>query len=122
MNSGKTNLCQVEKIKDRYKVTWNEHLTGLNVYSEKVPVLIDMIANNCKSWEIGIVLTNGYVLWLSPTLLARSNSQDLIECIRHSGNIKDYREILGAVFDNMEDVDTFTKRLEQKYIWHVLKK
>lgn len=121
MKCGRTDLCKVEQIKNRYKVTWNEHITGLDVYSEKLFVLIDMIANDSKSWEIGIVLTNGYVLWLSSTLLATSNSQDLIECIRRSGNVKDHREILGAVFDNMEDVERFADRLEKKYIVHVLK-
>lgn len=121
MRCGRTDLCELEVIAGKYKVTWNKHITGLDVYSEKLFVLVDMIANDSKSWEIGIVLTNGYVLWLSSTLLATSNSQDLMECIRRSGNVKDQREILGAVFDNMEDVETFATRLEKKYIVHVLK-
>ena len=121
MKCGKTNLCELEVIAGKYKVTWNNHITGLDVYSEKLFVLIDMIANDSKSWEIGIVLTNGYVLWLSSTFLATSTSKDLVECIRRSGNVKDPREILGAVFDNMDDVETFTDRLEKKYIVHILK-
>ena len=44
-----------------------------------------------------------------------------MECVRRSGDVKDYREILGAVFDNMDDVETFVDRLEKKYIVHVLK-
>lgn len=122
MKCGKTDLCELEVISNgKYKVTWNKHITGLDVYSEKLYTLVEMIANDSKSWEIGIVLTNGYVLWLSSTLLATSTSQDLMECIRRSGDIKDPREVLGAVFDNMEDVETFVDRLEKKYIVHILK-
>ncbi len=121
MKCGNTNLCELEVIAGKYKVTWNKPIPGLNVYSEKLYVLIDMIANDSKSWEIGIVLSNGYVLWLSSTLLATSTSQDLMELIRRSGDIKDPREVLGAVFDNMEDVETFADRLEKKYIVHILK-
>jgi hypothetical protein len=121
MKCGKTNLCRVEEINGKYQVTWNTHITGLDVYSEKLYTLVQMIANDAKSYEVGIMLSSGYVLWLSYTLLATSNSQDLIECIRRSGNVKDHREILGAVFDNMEDVETFADRLEKKYIVHVLK-
>ncbi len=121
MKCGKTNLCELEIIAGKYKVTWNKHITGLDVYSEKLYTLIEMIANDSKSWEIGIVLTNGYVLWLSSTLLATSTSQDLMEFIRRSSDIKDPREVLGAVFDNMEDVETFADRLEKKYIVHILK-
>ena len=29
--------------------------------------------------------------------------------------------INGVVFDNIEDVETFANRLEQKYIWYILK-
>jgi len=124
MKCGKTDLCKLEVIKDRYKVTWNEHITGLSLYSDKVPVLMNMIANDCKSWEIGVVLTSGYVLWLSSSLLhsVNMNGERIAEFVRHSGQVKDYREILGAIFDNMEDVETFANRLEQKYIWHTLKK
>jgi len=122
MKCGKTDLCELEVIKGKYKVTWNKHITGLDVYSEKLYTLVEMIANDSKSWEVGIVLTNGYVLWLSSTLLATSTSQDLIECIRRSGSVKDHREILGAVFDNMDDVNLFTDRLEKKYIVYLLKK
>ena len=121
MKCGKTDLCEVQQFKDKYQVTWNKRITGLDVYSEKVYTLVEMIANDAKSWEVGIVLTSGYVLWLSSTLLATSTAQDLIECIRRSGNVKDHREIIGAVFDNTNDVDTFVDRLEKKYIVHVLK-
>ena len=62
MKCGKTDLCELEVTKNKFKVTWNKHITGLDVYSEKLFVLIEMIANDAKSWEIGIVLTNGYVL------------------------------------------------------------
>lgn len=123
MKCGKTDLCQVEQIKDRYKVTWNSHITGLRLYSDKVPVLMDMIARNSKSNEIGVVLTNGYVLWLSSALIHSVNMDGnmIAEFVRRSGNVKDYSEILGAVFDNMDDVETFADRLEKKYIIHVLK-
>jgi hypothetical protein len=122
MNSGNANLCDVKQIKGKYSVTWNKHITGLSVYSEKAHILIDMIAKDSKSWDIGIILSTGHVLWLSSTLLATLDLQVILEYIRRCGDIKDPREIEGAVFDNIDDVELFTKRLEQKYIWHVLKK
>lgn len=122
MNSGNANLCDVKQIKDKYSVTWNKHITGLSVYSEKTHVLIDMIAKDSKSYEVGIILSTGYVLWLSFTLLATLDSKTIVEYIVRCGDVKDPREIEGAVFDNMDDVERFTKRLEQKYIWHILKK
>lgn len=123
MKCGKTDLCNVEQIKDKYQVTWNNNITGLRLYSDKVPVLMDMIANGSKSNEIGVVLSTGYVVWLSSALKASVNTDGdrIAEVVRHIGNVKNPSEILGAVFDNMDDVETFVKWLEQKYIVHVLK-
>jgi len=121
MNSGKTDLCEVRQIKDRYSVTWNKHITGLSVYSEKAIILLDMIIRDSKSWEVGIQLSSGYVLWMSCTLLNTLDTALLTEYVQHAGNVKHPDEIVGAVFDNMDDVEIFIKRLEQKYIWHVLK-
>lgn len=123
MKCGKTNLCEVEQIKDKYKVTWSNHITGLRLYSDKVPVLMDMIANGSKSNEIGVLLSNGYVVWLSFALIASVNmdGERITEVVRHIGSVKNPSEILGAVFDNMDDVETFVDRLEKKYIVHILK-
>jgi hypothetical protein len=121
MNSGKTDLCEVRQIKDRYSVTWNKHITGLSVYSEKAIILLDMIIRDSKSWEVGIQLSSGYVLWMSCTLLNTLDTALLTEYVQHAGNVKHPDKIVGAVFDNMDDVEIFIKRLEQKYIWHVLK-
>jgi hypothetical protein len=122
MNSGNVNLCDVKQIKDKYAVTWNKHITGLSVYSEKTRILIDMIAKDSKSNEVGIILSTGNVLWLSFTLLATLDLTTILEYIRRCGDVKDPREIEGAIFDNMDDVERFTKRLEQKYIWYILKR
>ena len=122
MKCGKTSLCDVNvTVKGKYVITWNKHITGLSVYSEKVNILIDMIANDSKSNEVGILLNTGHVLWLSFSLLATLDSQVLAEYIRRCGQVKDYREIEGVIFDNTNDVDTFVDRLEKKYIIHVLK-
>jgi hypothetical protein len=121
MNSGNSNLCDVQQIKNRYSVTWNKHIAGLSLYSDKVVILLDMIIRDSKSWEIGIQLSSGHVLWMSSTLLATLDTMLLTEYVQQVGQVKNHDQITGAVFDNMDDVDTFTKRLEQKYIWHVLK-
>jgi len=121
MKCGSTNLCDVKEINGKYSVTWNKHITGLDVYSEKIFVLFDMIVKDSKSWDVGILLSNGYVLWLSCTLLATLDRATIVDYIRHVGHVQDPKEILGAVFDNMEDVETFANRLEQKYIVHILK-
>lgn len=121
MKCGKTNLCEVVPIKNRYSVTWNKHITGLSVYSDKTTILLDMIIRDSKSWEVGIHLSNGYVLWLSCTLLATLDTGLLVEHLQRTCNVKHPDEITGAVFDNMDDVEIFTKRLEEKYIWHLLK-
>lgn len=121
MKCGKTDLCKIEKIKDRYQVTWNEHITGLNVYHEKLPILLDMIIKDAKSNEIGIVLTAGYVLWTNAMLLSTLNYDTICEYIQRVGSVRDQSEVLGAIFDNVEDVETFVDRLEKKYIWHQLK-
>ena len=121
MNSGNVNLCEVVATKGRYSVTWNKHITGLSVYSDKTTILLDMIIRDSKSWEVGIHLSSGYVLWMSCTLLATLDTDLLAEHLQRACNVKHPDEITGAVFDNMDDVEIFTKRLEQKYIWHVLK-
>ena len=121
MNSGNVSLCEVQKINNRYSVTWNKHVTGLSVYSGKAMVLLDMIIKDSKSWEVGIHLSSGYVLWLSCTLLATLDTALLADYVQRCGKVENENEIVGAVFDNMDDVEIFTKRLEQKYIWHVLK-
>ncbi len=122
MNSGKTNLCNVEQIGKKYSVTWNEHITGLSLYSDKVPILLDMITKDAKSWDVGVVLSNGYVMWLSCTLLATLNTSVLAEYLHKVGRVENADQILGAVFDNMDDVNMFTDRLEKKYIVYLLKK
>jgi hypothetical protein len=123
MNSGNTNLCDVNTaIKGKYAVTWNKHITGLSVYNEKAYILLDMIVKDSKSYEVGIMLSSGHVLWLSCTLLSTLDIRTLAEYVRRCGNIIDPNQIEGAVFDNIEDVSNFTKKLEQKYIWHILKK
>jgi hypothetical protein len=67
-------------------------------------------------------LNTGHVLWLSFALLATVDSQVLAEYIRRCGQVKDHREIEGAIFDNTGDVDLFVDRLEKKYIVYLLKK
>jgi hypothetical protein len=121
MKCGKTNLCEVEEIKGKYSVTWNKHITGLSVYSDKVMILLDMITKDSKSWEVGIHLSNGYVVWLSNTLLFTLTTRELADYLVRVAKVQDQREVLGAVFDNTSDVETFVDRLEKKYIVHVLK-
>jgi hypothetical protein len=122
MNSGNTNLCVVVSVKGKYSVTWNQYLTGLSVYDEKAHILLDMILKDSTSCEVGIHLSNGYVLWLSSALLMTLDTSLLAYYVQRTGQVERADQITGAVFDNMEDVETFTKRLEQKYIWHLLKK
>lgn len=122
MNFGNNNLCDVRQIKNRYSVTWNKNIAGLSLYSDKVVLLLDMIIRDSTSWEIGIQLSSGHVLWMSSTLLATLDTVLLTEYVQQVGQVMNHEQIIGAVFDNMDDVETFTERLEQKYIWHVLKK
>lgn len=117
-----SNLCDVQTVGKKYSVTWKRHITGLSTYSDRVHILLDMIVKNSKSCEVGIMLSSGHVLWLSYTLLATLDLQTLAEYVRRCGNVKNFIEIEGAVFDNMDDVNNFTNILEKKYIWHVLKK
>ena len=122
MKCGKTNLCEVNTVvKGKYVVTWNKHITGLDVYSEKVFILLDMIVRDMKGWEVGIMLTNGYVMWLSRELIMTLNIDTIVDYVFRIGIVKDHREIAGVIFDNTNDVDTFVDRLEKKYIIHVLK-
>lgn len=121
MKCGKTDLCEVKEVKGKYSVTWNKHITGLSVYHEKAYILLDMIARDSKSMEVGILLSDGNVLWLSSTLLATLDTETVAEYVRRCGQVTDPRQIEGAVFDNMIDVETFADRLEKKYIVHVLK-
>lgn len=121
MKCGKTDLCEVDKIKNKYSVTWNKHITGLSVYNVKAQILLDMILKDSKSNEVGILLSNGHVLWLSFALIKTLNLQDLADYIVRCGSVTGPNDIEGAVFDNMIDVETFADRLEKKYIIHVLK-
>lgn len=122
MKCGKTNICDVEKVGKKYSVTWGKYITGLSVYNEKAYILLDMIVKDAKSYEVGIMLSSGHVLWMSCTLLATLDIQTLAEYVRKCGNIIDPNQIEGAVFDNIDDVELFTDRLEKKYIVHLLKK
>lgn len=121
MNFGKTKLCDVVEIKGRYQVTWGKHITGLDVYSEKVIILFNMIVKDMKGWNVGIMLSNGYVLWLSGTLIATLDFDTIVEYLFKVGRVKDDREIAGVIFDNPDDAETFIDRLEKKYIVHILK-
>jgi hypothetical protein len=122
MKCGKTDLCDVETIKGKYQVTWGRHITSLDLFSEKVFILFDMIVKDMKGWEVGIMLSNGYVLWLKGTLIATLDRQTIIEYVRQCGNISDPNQVKGAVFDNIDDAETFIDRLEKKYIVYLLKK
>ena len=122
MKCGKTDLCDIEEIKGRYQVTWGRHMTSLDVFSEKIFILFDMIVKDMKSWDVGILLSNGHVLWLSSRLIATLDRQTIIEYVRRCGHISDPNQIKGAVFDNIDDADTFVDRLEKKYIVYLLKK
>jgi hypothetical protein len=53
--------------------------------------------------------------------LATLNTTVLAEYLFKVGRVGNADQILGAVFDNMEDVELFTDRLEKKYIVHLLK-
>jgi hypothetical protein len=120
-----TALCDVRIVGNKskkYAVTWNKHITGLDVYSPKVHILLKMILDDVKSYEVGIILSDNNVLWLSSLLLRTLAYNTLTEYLERVARVYDETQILGAVFDNTNDVDVFTKRLEQKYIWHILKK
>lgn len=121
MKCGKTDLCDVEEIKGKYQVTWGRHITGLDLFSEKVFILFDMIVTDMKGWEVGIMLSNGYVLWLKTTLIATLNRQTVIEYVRQCGKISEPNQVKGAIFDNVADAEMFVDRLEKKYIVHILK-
>lgn len=116
------NLCEVQVVGKKYAVTWNKKIAGLSVYSPKVHLLLNMILDNAKSTDVGIILSDNNVLWLSTTLLATLRYNTLTEYLERVASIYDEAQILGAIFDNTTDVEVFTKRLEQKYIWHVLSK
>ena len=121
-----TDLCDVrlvgKKYAVKYAVTWNKHITGLSVYNAKVHLLLHMILDNVKSNDVGIILSDNNVLWLSTTLLATLRYDTLTEYLERVARVYNETQILGAIFDNTNDVEVFTKRLEQKYIWHVLSK
>lgn len=120
-----TDLCEVRIVGNKskkYAVTWNKHITGLDVYSPKVHILLKMILDDVKSYEVGIILSDNNVLWLSSLLLRTLAYNTLTEYLERVARVYDETQILGAIFDNTNDVDVFTKRLEQKYIWHILKK
>ena len=120
-----TDLCDVRIVGNKskkYAVTWNKHMTGLDVYSPKVHILLKMILDDVKSYEVGIILSDNNVFWLSSFLRSTLNDNTLKEYLWRVARVYDETQILGAIFDNTNDVDVFTKRLEQKYIWHILKK
>ncbi len=121
MKCGKTNLCEVKQIGKKYAVTWNKHITGLSVYHEKAGILLDMIARDTKSIEVGIILSNSYVVWVSQSALYQMPITALKDYVARVGNINHADQIEGAVFDNMDDVESFTDNLEKKYIWYTLK-
>ena len=120
-----TDLCNVRIVGNKskkYAVTWNKHMTGLDVYSPKVHLLLKMILDDVKSYEVGIILSDNNVWWLSSYLRSTLRYDTLKEYLWRVARVYDETQILGAIFDNTDDVDAFTKRLEQKYIWHILKK
>lgn len=114
------SLCEVLKVGEKYSVTWNKRMNGLNVFSPKVKLLFEMIVTDAKSNEIGIVLSDNNVLWVS-SLIFTTGIDELVDVVRRTGNVYNESQIQGAIFDNTDDVELFTNRLEQKYIWHVLK-
>lgn len=122
MKCGKTDLCDLEIIKGKYQVTWGRRITSLDVFSEKIFILFDMIVKDMKSWDVGIMLSNGYVLWLSGTLIATLDRQTIIEYVRRCGHISDPNQVQGAIFDNVIDAEMFVDRLEKKYVVYLLKK
>jgi hypothetical protein len=122
MKFGKTDLCDVLEIKGRYQVTWGRHVTGLKLYSEKVHILIDMLVKDSKSWEVGILLNTGMVVWVNRYTLSTIETRDFAEYLWRIAGVKSHEEISGAIFDNTNDVETFVDRLEKKYIVHVLKR
>jgi hypothetical protein len=120
-----TDLCDVRIIGNeskKYAVTWNKHITGLDVYSSKVHLLLKMILDDVKSYDVGIILSDNNVFWLSSYLRSTLRYDTLKEYLWRVARVYDETQILGAIFDNTNDVDVFIKRLEQKYIWHILKK
>ena len=120
-----TDLCEVRIVGNKskkYAVTWNKHMTGLDVYSPKVHLLLKMILDDVKSYEVGIILSDNNVWWLSSYLRSTLRYDTLKEYLWRVARVYDETQILGAIFDNTDDVDAFTKRLEQKYIWYILKK
>ena len=122
MKCGTTDLCDVEEIKGKYQVTWGRHLTSLKVYSEKVYILFDLILKDSRSMDVGILLTSGMVLWVSHSLLTTMKTGDLVDFTVKVGSVKSHDEIAGAIFDNIDDVETFVDRLEKKYIVYLLKR
>lgn len=122
MKCGKTDLCDVEEIKGKYAITWGRHISGLDVYSEKVYLLMEMIVQDAHSWDVGVMLTDGCVLWLSNTLLATLDTRTIVDYLVRVGRVTDHNQIKGVVFDNPQDVETFVDRLEKKYIVYLLKK
>ena len=122
MKCGKTDLCDVLEIKGKYQVTWGRHVTALNVYDEKAFILIDMIINDLKGMEVGVVISGDRVAWFSLALMATLDSRTMVDYLRKVGDVKQPNDIKGAVFDNLVDVETFIDRLEKKFIVYLLKK
>ena len=122
MKCGKTDLCDVEEIKGKYQVTWGRYATALNVYSEQAFVLIDMIIKDLKGMEVGVIISGDKVAWFSLALLATLDARAMVDYLRKVGDVKQPNDIKGAVFDNLNDVETFVDRLEKKYIVYLLKK
>jgi hypothetical protein len=118
----KNDLCIIKQVGKKYSVTWNKSITGLIDFNEKVLILIDMMTNKVmKSYEVGIMLSTGHVLWLSWETLATLDMKTLVEYVKRCGGVKDFREIEGGVFDNMDDVNTFITSVNHRYLCHLLK-
>ena len=128
MHCGQTDLCSVKEVRYanmnpyryiKYHVTWAEKITPLSVFSEKFGILFEMMTKGTKSSEVGLHFTDNSVLWLSASLLDSMSLDGFMDQVLRSMN--DTKFINGVVFDNMDDVEIFVNRLEQKYIWKVLK-
>lgn len=124
MNCGTANLCELDIIGNRYKVTWGKHISGLDVFSDKFTILFNMMTKDAQSFEIGLLLEK-QILWISSQMLYTLTEDKLAEYVLqmcHSRSTMINPTIFGVIFDNMNDVNVFTDRLEKRYIWKELKR